>query len=502
MAISFKKYIDIVSGVGGATAVRERELILRLMVDNPKVPVDAVVEITSASEVGAYFGTTSEEYKRAVLYFGFVSKNISRAKKISFGRYAKTATAPKIFGDRVTTLLSALQAITAGTLTMTAGANTVNLTAINFSSATSFADVASLLQTKIRTATGTQFTTATVAYDAVAGTFNFTGSVAAAAPVSVTVTGSGTDIALLVGWGPAAVFSPGVDATSAVDSIIASTGISNNCGSFVFAPLGVLTDADVVAVAAWNQTQNVDFLYSQGVTDTNRVALAAALLSVGGVALTYMPNSAEYDDMVPPTVLAATDYSRRNSTQNYMFQNGFDLTPKVTTDALSNALDLDRVNYIGVTQTAGQLISFYQRGVMGGGTTELVDQNVYANEMWLKDACAATLMGLLLAKAKVSANAQGRGEVITILQDAIDRALFNGTISVGKPLSVIQRVYITEQTGDDLAYLQVQSIGYWLDCVMASSVTQDGRTEWSANYTLIYSKDDVVRKVNGTHVLI
>jgi hypothetical protein len=37
---------------------------------------------------------------------------------------------------------------------------------------------------------------------------------------------------------------------------------------------------------------------------------------------------------------------------------------------------------------------------------------------------------------------------------------------------------------------------------MQSYVTVDGRTEWKAVYTLIYSKDDTVRKVEGSHVLI
>ena len=57
-------------------------------------------------------------------------------------------------------------------------------------------------------------------------------------------------------------------------------------------------------------------------------------------------------------------------------------------------------------------------------------------------------------------------------------------------------------TDDELAWHQVQNIGYWVYCEMQQTVTTDGRTEYKAVYTLIYSKDDVVRKVEGTHVLI
>lgn len=93
-------------------------------------------------------------------------------------------------------------------------------------------------------------------------------------------------------------------------------------------------------------------------------------------------------------------------------------------------------------------------------------------------------------------------QILAILQDVIDRALFNGVISVGKTLTTVQRLYITELTDDELAWHQVQGIGYWVACEMQSYVTQDSRTEFKAVYTLIYSKDDDIRKVEGTHVLI
>ena len=500
MSISFKKYIDIVSGVGGATIVRQRDLIGRLFTSNPKVPVDGYLEMTELADVAAYFGSSSEEYLRARFYFGWISKNITAAQKISFARYANVAAAPRIYGARSVTTLAAWKLITTGTLTLTAGANTANLTAINFAAATSLADVASTLQTAVRAATGTQFTTAIVTYDAIAGAFNFTGSVAETAAMSVTVTGTADDIATRLGWGTTAVFSPGTDVRTVTDTLDANVDTSNNFASFVFLP--TLTTEEIIEAAAWNDARNVEFMYCVPVTDLNRDALSAALLGYSGCTLTLTPTAGQYDEMVPMIILAATDYARRNSTVNYMFQQFPDLSAKVTTTPASMELDNQRVNYYGVTQTAGQLLAFYQRGVMCGGSQDPVDQNTYANELWLKDAAAANLMGLLLAKGKVSANDTGRGEIITILQDAIDRALFNGTISVGKPLTTIQKLYIGNLTGDDLAWQQVQTLGYWLDCTMESYVTLSGLTEWKAVYTLIYSKDDTIRKVDGSHVLI
>lgn len=496
MSITIKKYVDITSGVGAGNVIRERELIGRIFTTSPRVPVDGVVEFTSAADVRAYFGVSSEEAARADLYFGFVSKNIVAARKLSFARYADVASAPRIYGARTSTTLDVFQGVTAGTLSLTAGANTASLTGLNFTSATSFADVASTLQTAIRAATGAQFPTALVAYDALTNSFNFTGTVAEGAPISVVPAG----LALQLGWGPTAVFSPGADVVTPVEAFETSAAATNNFGSFVFQ--SDLSDADVVAVATANQARNVEFLYSVGVNDTNLTSLSAALIGIAGVGITYMPTAGQYDDMIPVTVMAATDYSKRNSVQNYMFQQFPSLSAKVTTTAQSDDLDADRVNYYGNTQTAGQQINFYQRGVMGGGATAPVDMNVYANEVWFKDAAAAQIMSLLLSVARVPANRAGVATIIAILQGVIDRALFNGTISVGKTLTVLQKLYITQTTGDDLAWQQVQTIGFWINCVMESYTTTDGRVEYKAVYTLIYSKDDTVRKVEGTHILI
>jgi hypothetical protein len=496
MSISIKKYVDITSGVGAGNVIRERELIGRIFTDNPRVPVDGLVEVTNAADARAYFGADSEEASRATFYFSFISKNIVAPRKLQFARNPATASAPRVYGARLTAPLSSFQAVAAGTLDLTMGANTNALTGLNFTSATSFADVASTLQTAIRAATGTQFTSALVAYDAVTQTFNLTGTVAEDAPISVA---SGS-LATLLGWGLTAVLSPGTDVLTPVEALDASAEASNNFGSFLF--MDTLTDTEVVELAEANAARNVEFMFTVRVDDTNAVSLAQALLTVAGVTLTYAPVATQWDEMAPMIVMAATDYTKRNAVQNYMFQQFPGLTPKVTTTAQSNDFDALRVNYYGNTQTAGQQINFYQRGVMGGLATALVDQNIYANELWLKDAAAANILSLLLSVGRVPANLDGTGQIVAILQGVIDRALFNGTISVGKSLTVLQQLYVTQMTDDELAWHQVQDFGYWINCVMAQETTTDGRVEYKATYTLIYAKDDAVRKVEGTHVLI
>lgn len=501
MAISFKKYIDITSGVGGNGAVRLRDLIGRIFTSNPLVPTGTIVEMTTLEDVGYYFGFSSEEYLRASFYFSWISKNIKRAKKISFAFWPETTVAPRIYGAKGDQSMSSWTAITSGSFFLTIGSDTKQISGLNFSAASSLSQVASIIQTAIAALTEPQFDNATVTWNATRKSFDLVGGVAEDAVISVAAGAGGADIAQQLGWlNPTeTILSNGSVALTVTELLTTTTDISNNFGSFIFIP--ALSQQEIVDAAAWNKAQNNMFMFTPPVLEVDSAAYYDALKGLGGTGITLKTLSSEYPEMVPMTILAATDYSARSSVQNYMFQQ-FPLTPAVTTTQKSNSLDNLRVNYYGRTQTAGQFLDFYQRGVLMGLNTDATDMNVYANEIWLKDAAGVSLMSLLLSLAKLSANSTGRSQVLATLQDVCDQALFNGTISVGKPLNIQQKLYIGELTGDDLAWHQVQTIGYWLDATLDSYVTQDGRTEWKVIYTLVYSKDDAIRKVDGSHVLI
>lgn len=502
MAISIRRYVDITSGVGAGASVRQRELITRVFTTNPLVPTASHVEFTSADDVATYFGSGSEEYARAAFYFAWVSKAIRRAKKISFARWVDTACAPVAYGATGTQSLSGWNAITAGSFSLTLGGDTVAVAGLNFSAAASLTAVAGIIQAAVRAAhTGTLWTSATVTYDAVAQRFVLTGGATGAATIAIAA-GASNDIASRAGWLSGAILSNGADVETITATLSNSAQADNNFGSFVFTDGAALTEAEVIEAATWNSTQNVMYQFHARVSAANAVSWSAALLGLAGVGLTLAsPVVGEYPEMVPGIILAATDYSTRNATQNYMFQQ-FALTPSVTTNAGADAYDPLRVNYYGRTQTAGQTIDFYQRGVLMGGSTAAVDMNVYANEQWLKDTATSAIMTLLLALSKVSANTSGKAQLMTVLMGVIEQALTNGTISVGRDLSTTQKLYIGEVTGETSAWRQVQSIGWWLNVTMQSSTTTDGRVEWKAVYTLIYAKDDCVRAVDGTHVLI
>lgn len=498
MSISATRYVLITSGAAASAAVKVRELITRIFNDNPLIPVNGVLEFTDAADVGAYFGLTSPEYLRSLFYFGWVSKLATQPGKISFGRYAKATAPAQIFGAKAAYQVASFTPINAGSLNMEAGGQTIALNAINLSGCASLAAVATAVQAAIRGAGGTQFANATVTYDAVNQRFDFSTTVAGPADLTTPPTGT---VATALGWTGNAVLSPGTGVQTIDQALGASAAVSNNFGSFAFVP--ALSTAEVAALAAWNNGQGVFYM---GLIAEATIAQAetdlAAIASDTGLAVTFAPLAAEYPDMVPGIIMAATPYDRKNGAQAYMFQQ-FPVTPSVSDDATANALDAIRCNYYGQTQEAGQKIAFYQRGYLTGTGQVPVDQNTYANECWLKSAAQAALFTLMLSAPEVPANLRGRGLVSGALQPVIQAAVKNGVISVGDEVfSAQQQAAVSTLTGDPKAWMQVQNIGYWLGITFVDVVNSNGVTEKQAQYVLAYAKDDAIRSVVGSHSLI
>lgn len=503
MSISITEYVDITSGVGAGNTVAQRELIMRLFTTSAAIPAGAVAEVTTLEDVESLFGTDSDEYRRAATYFGFVSKSITSPKKLSFAHYSESPEAPAIMGAVPTTRLTDWQAIDDGALTLQVGTQGANLTGLDFSGVTSLADVATVLQAGIRAATGDNFAGATVTYDNVAQKFlaQFPGVLTVPAAVTVSAPAAGTNVVPIVGWGAGATFGAGANPQTPLEALTAADVISDNYGAFSF--IEELTLDQWAEIGAWVQAANVKYMALVPVKYDQRADWYARLGTFGGVAMTLVNDvNNEHDEDIPGILVASTDYTKRNTAKNFMFQQVSGISPKVTDTAVSQALNALRINYYGQTQTAGQNISFYQRGYLCGTATTPAQMGVFANEMWFKSAATSNLMSLLLSLEIIPATDEGRAMVLASLQDVIDRALFNGTIVTGKDLTVAQKLYVTQITDDELAWHQVESIGYWIDAVVTQKTNSAGVTEYQIDYTLVYSKADGVNKITGRDILI
>ena len=273
------------------------------------------------------------------------------------------------------------------------GATSHTFAGLNFSGAISLAGVATILQSAIEAITGggSLWTGATVAWDSTNQRFTLTGGVTGVAALSITAGAAPNDIASQLGWLSAStIVSAGNGIQTLTSCLTLSAAANNNFGSFGFMNGAALDLAQVTEIATWNQGQNVMFMYCLPVTAANASTWFTAMGAIGGTAATLDPQiTAQFPEMDPMMVLAATNYTAPNATQNYMYQVVPGQTASVTDDADANTYDALSINYYGNTQTAGQIINFYQRGVMWGDSTSPLDQNTYANEIWLKDALGA-----------------------------------------------------------------------------------------------------------------
>ncbi|MEG2041541.1 MAG: DUF3383 family protein, partial [Hafnia sp.] len=412
MAISFNKYVDIVSGVGAGSSVKRRELIGRIFTSSSLMPVGAVGEATDADSVGKYFGFDSEEYRRSVFYFEWISKLTTRAKKISFASYSPNGATAMATGTATSTNLADYTSVIDGCFDLAlhypGTLLSASITGLDFSTATSLSEVATTIQTKIRTYNSTSelWSKCEVSWSAQQQNFSIIAGLPGEVVIEISYVGEGNDIRALMGWSSPS-YSKGTLPETPLEALARSSDGSNNFGSFLFQD--ALTMEQLKTIAEWNANKNVMFQFHIPCRDSAKAAEYYTVLSgFAGTGVSYAPDASEFPEMIPMIIMAATDYSRRNSAQNYMYQQ-FAITPSVTETDLSNLLDAQRVNYYGQTQTAGQKINFYQRGLLMGGSTAPVDMNTYANEQWLKDVMGSEVMGLLLAMPEISKNTTGRG---------------------------------------------------------------------------------------------
>lgn len=498
MAISQTKYINIISGVGGQAAASRRELIGRLLTSNPLAPVDTVMEMNLAGVID-YFGSSSKEAAFATKYFGFISKNIIQADKISFARYTLTAVSPTLRSTYRPPLIAAFSSISDGSIVINMGGEAKEFTGLDFSGKTSLTECAEVLQTAIQayTAGGELWTAATVSF--ADGEFILTGGATGKNSMgAATDAATGTTVAALFGFnaGSLPIVSGGSDAETLTEAMVRISDISNNFGSF--GCLDTLTTAQKTELATWNNPQNNRYMYSCSVNADEAIDLQASLNGLNGAGIT-LDKFNDYADFMSMSLLATTAYnSGRLAVKNYMYQQFPSEKASVTNDTEANLYDGLKINYLGATQQAGKTIEFYQNGVLQG---DVQDMGVYCNEIWLKDAIATEFMNLLVALEQLPANDTGAGLARGSIQGIIDEALVNGVIQAGKTLTNVQKAYISQVSGSVNAWRDVEVNGYWLD-VQVQQVIENDVTKYIINYVLIYSKGDSIRKVEGSDILI
>ena len=429
-----------------------------LLTDNVLCPFPQLLAFPSADAVGSYFGVTSKEYELANKYFLSYDNSFRKPETLYFANRCSEDFGARLIGGKVTASLSEFKAITDGSLVVEANGTPVSLSGLDFSAANALSEVAQVLQTALALV----IANSTVTYSSVTKGFIVTnGSTGDASTISFATAGeSGTDVSSMLALtaSQGGIVSNG-SASKTPAEVMASV-ISQSKNWVSFTSVDSMTSDEILAYAAWNNSQDVSFLFSAYVESSASEAAAVkeAIENNGynGVSVVY--GSAEYAVFIMAEA-ASIDWNRRQGVINFAFKSQSGLAAVVTDGTEASALEAAGVNYYGRWATRNPEFVFLYNGTVSGSYRWL---DAWVNAIWLRSAVQISCMDGLKMAARVPYNDDGYTQISAWLQDPINQATFNGCIDAGVKLNEKQKAELYVEIGKDVSE-QLFTEGYYFE---------------------------------------
>lgn len=455
-----------------------------LLSKNSNIPAGTVLQFTEIGGVNDYFGAESEEAKLASVYFLGYDNSFIKPKKLFIARFIDEDIAAFIRGAKVSATIDELKLITAGTLTLTLSEE-ISLSALDFSQATTYSDIAQTLQTAIRAASeDTSATNAIVQFSALYNAFIITnGDTGSASTVSF----AGGDAAQSLGLTEeaGAVISQGTDTQTPNQCMESIIDVTQNWVNFTTVFTAV--EDEVLGFASWANSKGVDYLFIYADSDprllqpNNKNTIAAKIKeqNLGAVAGCY--SGQEYAVFIM-AIGASIDWNRLNAivTTAFKAQSGLPANTTNATDA-SNLIS-QGMNFIGDYATRNDNFIFQYPGQMFGSYAWI---DAYWGAVWIKNQIQAACMQGFESAGRVPYNDRGYTLVRAWIQDPINRALVNGVIDAGIVLSEAQKTQVNQEVGRDVAG-SIETSGYFLEVKDPGANARVGRESPQINFYYTY----------------
>lgn len=452
----------------------------------------------NAADVGSYFGTTSNEYAAAQVYFKGYDNSFKKPRTLLIGRRVDSSAAAYVRGGKFKGTIGDFNLITDGALSFTIDGSAVALSSLDFSGSgvTAYSDVASIINTALTTAGSS----ATVAFNGGQECFIITSGTTGDSS-SITYE-SGTTLGLLMNLteDTGAVISQGMDSMDVAGNMAAIREVSENWATFtnLYTPSA---DAEVLALSAWASAQGVEYLYVAWSTDiqltaqTDTTSIAVQLEESTNGATTLVYGGVNYAAFICGAV-ASIDWERFNGVITLAFksQSGLSATVQNATDAVT--LLGKTVNFYGNYATRNDQFIFLYNGSMFG-QYNFIDP--FVNAVWFNNAIQVSIMNGITMAGRVPYNEDGYTLIRAWIQDPINRALRNGVIDAGMVLSEAQKAEVIAEAGLDITDA-LQSEGYYLQVEDAGAQVRTNRE--SPSIGLWYTYAGSVQKVELASTLI
>jgi hypothetical protein len=509
--IPISKYIPVTSSI--ESVLSNKKVFAGLsFTANAKIPTTQTIkQFTSLQKVGEFFGTSSQEYAVARTYFTKKNGVPLIPPYIYFGKWIITALAPYLksgVNTNTATLLTTLQAVTAGDITVSVDGTTYPTTAIDLSTATSLSDVASKLTTAIITAntaldaTGKNFT---ITYDGVNKQFvasiPATGSTSTMNYFSSTNTVNGLATLLQFTLATNAVLSQGSDALNTSENLtnLSAQFTDQFCLFFNDDLGGLLTDVINLEVAQWVSDAGDKYNFNCW---SNEVALES---KTDTTSIKYLIDQAElnntsvFDEIVYNNaqrasayagIFASIDLTQPNSAISPAWKSQDGLLPSVTNKNIADILDTKKINYYGSVGLEGttQEVNFFYGGYTSG-KWEYTDNLV--GQIWLAIQCQINLVREFTTLGQIANDPDGQTLIRTALTQACETAITSGVIVKGLTFDSITASEVKTQYGANIQ--ELTNNGYIILNTLATSDVRQARQ--SSVWAILYAKGSAIQYV-------
>ncbi len=491
MAISASTIINVVPRViqAGSAGLVFNGLLFTL---NATIPTNTILSFNDSNEVGAYFGFESEEYNAAVIYFTGYNNSFIKPSQLKMVKRNLSALSAFMRGANNAALtLAELQAVTAGTLSISIDGTSADLVDLDFSSSLSFSDVALIIQSALQaTVVGT-----TVAYSSQFNAFTITSG--ATGPDSSVSYATGTVAELLRFTAAAgAVLSVGTLAETVAEQLATIISEDQNWVSFtsIFTP----SQDEAESAINWSTAQGVEYLYVLHTTDVTATIDGNESDILSQLKLKNLQNFVAVYGSVDVAVAimgitASIDFERQGGTIDYAFKDVAGLAPSVTDNATKAVLDAKGYNYFGLFATRNATFAQIYKGQIVG---TYVNIYTYVNAIWLNNSLQVALMDTMRAVNKLSYTDAGYGYIRATIDGVVDNAVFSNAIVTGVTLSTAQQNALRAELGSnaDDAITALTVNGYYLLIVDPSgSARQAGE---SPDISLYYTDGGSIKKLD------
>lgn len=501
-AIPAAQIVNIIPSVlsGGGNAL---DLIGLCLTPNTRVPIGQVLSFPTAATVGQYFGPTSQEAAAATIYFlGFNNSNVKPGLMLFWQYVWETPVSAYLRGGNISAMpLATLQGLTPGTLTIEINGSPVTSSTINFSSATSFSNAASIIATAIGASV-------TCVYDSVSGAFVISTVTTGATATIAFPTTDALATAIQLTQATGAVISQGAALSSPAVDMAAITNITVNWCTFftTFEPVA----SDKEAFASWTngQGEGAEFVYAMW--DTNILntesggpspaVVAITTANYSGTAMIY--TNPAIDTLGPGGVpggqlaaflagaIASIDFTETQGTATMAFKSQSGIPAHVTNAAVASYLNGYGLNFYGDYTTPNEAFIFFYGGRISG-PFQWID--AYVNEVWLDNQIQLAMMVLLTNVKALPYNTPGDALVEATALDPITQAVNFGAIQPGVALSQAQITEVNSAAGLPIAPI-VGSRGWYFQVLPAIAQVRVARS--SPPCTLWYTNGGSIQSLN------